>query len=74
MDKTYEERIAICKDCLIARISKVDGTIRCDSTKYLSPDGTKVSYLPKAGWTRGCGCNQSIAASNPNKHCTAGKW
>lgn len=49
MEKTYEERIAICKNCPIARFNHYDNTIRCDSGKYLSPDGTKSSYLPKAG-------------------------
>lgn len=74
MEKTYEERIAICKNCPIARFNHYDNTIRCDSGKYLSPDGTKSSYLPKAGWFRGCGCVQTYAAKNPSKHCVAGKW
>jgi len=73
MEKSYEERISICKACGLCK-KTWDGSIRCDSTKYISPDGESVSYLPKKGWNRGCGCNQTIAARNPNKHCIAGKW
>lgn len=70
---TAEERLNICKSCLLARISW-DNTIRCDSTKYMSPDGTKTSYLPHKGWIKGCGCLASVKVHNKDAHCIAGKW
>lgn len=72
MEKTYEERMAICKACLLAR-ETWDGMIRCDSSRYMSPDGTKTSYLPKSGYLKGCGCLTNIKNRDPNSHCVAGK-
>lgn len=48
MEPFVEERLKICNECLLARKNRFN-EIRCDSTKYMSPDGSKVSYLPKAG-------------------------
>lgn len=73
MEPFVEERLKICNECLLAR-KNIFNEIRCDSTKYMSPDGSKVSYLPKAGWINGCGCLINIAATNKNKKCVAGKW
>jgi len=73
MNKLCEERLAKCKDCLLAR-KGLDGSIRCDSTKYISPDGTKTSYLPKAGWIRGCSCRVDIKCQNPSAKCVRGLW
>jgi len=72
MEKSYEERIAICKSCKLHKVT-YDGFIRCDSGKYMSEDGEETSYLPKKGFKRGCGCNQTLAARNPNKHCSFNK-
>jgi len=73
MSKLCEERLAICKNCVLCRKS-FDGGIRCDSSKYANADGTKSSYLPKAGYKRGCGCLMSVACANESKHCVLGKW
>lgn len=73
MEKTYEERLAICKECPLAK-ETWDGMIRCDSSRYMSPDGTRTSYLPKSGWIKGCGCYVTIKARDLSKHCIAGKW
>ncbi|MBP5694223.1 MAG: hypothetical protein J6X03_02060 [Bacilli bacterium] len=72
MNNLSERRLAICRKCLLSRKSW-DGSIRCDSSKFMSPDGTQVSYLPKKDWIRGCGCNITVASSNPNKECVANK-
>ena len=46
MSALCEQRLAICRMCPLAR-KQFDGSIRCDSHKYLSPDGSQTSFLPK---------------------------
>ena len=67
-DKLSEERIAICKQCPLYKLDKLHGPV-CNSNKYISPDGTKWSYLRKDGYVRGCGCYLSRKSKNPNSHC-----
>ena len=68
-----EERLAICSRCPLFK-KTWDGQHRCDSSKYLSPDGKSVSYLPKTGWVRGCNCLLEVKVTNPSAKCVAGLW
>lgn len=73
MSALCEQRLAICRICPLAR-KQFDGSIRCDSHKYLSPDGSQTSFLPKKDWIKGCGCLVNIKCNNPSAICVAGKW
>lgn len=73
MSYLCEQRLAICKNCLLAR-KQWDGSIRCDSHKYMSPDGLHTSLLPKKDWIQGCGCLVNIKCDNADAVCVAGKW
>ena len=41
-----EKRLAICEQCLLYKIDEFYGPV-CNKSKYISPDGTKVSYFRK---------------------------
>lgn len=67
-----EERMEICKACPLYKESTLGP--RCDSHRYISPDGKEASWLPKAGWKRGCNCYLNWKTKAPNQHCIIGKW
>lgn len=74
METFIEERLAICKGCpLYLQQNDGFGPI-CNPRKYLSPDGTKVSWFEKPGWKKGCGCRINMKIGKKNASCVAGKW
>ncbi len=73
MTDTAKKRLEICNTCPLFK--KVwDGKHRCDGSKYLNPTTMKVSYLPKAGFIKGCSCILEVKVNNPNAKCVAGLW
>jgi len=68
-----EERLKICSTCPLFK-KTWDGQHRCDSSKYISPDGKSTSYLPKKDWKRGCNCLLEIKTRNPASKCVIGLW
>lgn len=73
MEEVIETRKKICEECPLYKMDKFYGPV-CDSSKYLSPDGTTFSYFKKDGWIKGCGCHMSRKWGNFKAHCVAGKW
>ena len=73
MENLIENRQKICEGCPLYKIDSFYGPI-CDSNKYLSPDGTTISYFKKDGWTKGCGCHMKRKWHVPTAKCIAGKW
>ena len=73
MENLIANRQKICEACPLYKIDKFYGPM-CDSSKYLSPDGTTTSYLKKEGWTKGCGCHMKRKWTIPQANCIAGKW
>lgn len=73
MDNLITERQKICEKCLLFKQDIKYGPV-CDSSKYMSPDGTEVSYIRKDGWIKGCGCHMRYKWGNYKSKCTAGKW
>lgn len=71
MSTIAEERSKVCKSCPLYK-KAWDGSHRCDNNKYLNPETMKVSYLPKAGFIRGCGCNVDKKIFSPTAKCVAG--
>ena len=66
----------ICKACPLYKEDSFYGAV-CNSAKYIkvNEDGSESSsYFPRAGYTRGCGCNLSKSVANPKKHCIVNKW
>lgn len=68
-----QSRLAICEQCPILKNSVAFGPI-CDSTKYISPDGSDWDLKPHAGWIRGCGCKLRSKTRLKNAHCIINKW
>ena len=76
MENLKETRMAICKACPLYKEDSFYGAV-CNSAKYIkvNEDGSESSsYFPRAGYTRGCGCNLSKSVSNLKKHCIVNKW
>ena len=76
MENLKETRMAICKACPLYKEDSFYGAI-CNNAKYIkiNEDGSESSsYFPRAGYTRGCGCNLYKSVSNPQKHCIVNKW
>lgn len=68
-----QSRLEICKNCPLLKISNAFGPI-CDSTKYISPDGTNWDVVYHNGWIRGCGCRLKAKTRLNNAHCIINKW
>lgn len=62
LKKTYNERLAICRDCPIFLNGHCGDT---ETTEIIRPDGTIY---------RGCGCLMTCKASKIENFCGAGKW
>ena len=73
MDAFVEKRLAICKNCAIAKIDREFGLI-CDSRRYLNPETNESSWFKKDGWIKGCGCFINHKVKNQNNHCPAKLW
>lgn len=73
MEDFAKERLEICKKCPIVKYDNVFGW-KCDSKKWLSPDGKEGSSFFKEGWIKGCGCALSHKVSVLSNHCIARKW
>lgn len=74
LDKSFsEERMNICKQCPIFKEHPVYEGI-CDSSKYISKDGTRWSYFKRDGYVKGCGCKLNSKTRNINNHCIINLW
>ena len=76
MEDLKVSRMEICKKCPLYKEDSFYGAI-CNNAKYIkvNEDGTEQSsYFPRAGYTRGCGCNLAKSVANPKKHCIVKKW
>ena len=73
MEEFVNERLEICKKCPIALNDKTVG-LKCDSRKWVSPDGKESSIFFKEGWTKGCGCIIRFKIAQINNHCPAKFW
>ena len=73
MEDFAEKRLEICKNCPIIKYDSTFGW-KCDSRKWLSPDGKEGSYFFKEGWTKGCGCLLQHKVTVLSNRCPAGKW
>lgn len=73
VDKQYEERMKICKECPLYLEGPMGA--RCNSRLYLSEtDKTTVSDRPKIGFKRGCNCMLQKKLRQPMAKCIVGKW
>lgn len=66
-----EQRLNICKQCAIYK-PQLGGI--CDSSKYVSPDGSEWSLTRKTGYIRGCGCRLAAKSKLPHGKCPVGLW
>lgn len=74
MDDLFESRMAICKKCPLYKIDQKYGPI-CNNAMYIDKeDKTTVSYTPKLGFIKGCGCKLNWKAKNIASHCIVNKW
>jgi hypothetical protein len=48
--------------------------LKCDSSQWLSPDGTQSSHFAHDGWIKGCGCILSAKVAKLSNYCVARKW
>lgn len=71
MNELMLSRLEICKKCPLYKKGTFGPT--CDSDKYMNYED-EISYLPKPGYKRGCGCLLRQKALNPNSHCQFKKW
>jgi len=68
---TAEERMKICKECPLYEVQS-SGPV-CNKSKYINKD-KQTSFLPKAGYVKGCGCKLIYKTANPKSHCVVGLW
>ena len=73
MEDFAEKRLEICKACPISTYDQTFG-LKCDSRKWLSPDGKEASLYYKEGWIKGCGCILKYKCAHESNHCVARKW
>lgn len=71
MNELVDVRLKICKQCPLYKETSFGPT--CDSNKYMDSK-SEISYIPKDGFKRGCGCLIKQKSANPSNHCTFGKW
>ncbi len=71
MNELMEKRLEICKSCLLYKEGPFGPT--CDNEKYMNFEN-KISYLPKPGYIRGCGCLIRQKAMKQNSKCPLKKW
>lgn len=72
MEKFAEERLEICRNCPIMRMTEYG--MKCDDRKWISPDGKEGSFFKRDGWKKGCGCMLQYKVKNQTNHCVAGLW
>lgn len=73
MEEFAKKRLEICKACPISK--EVPGLgLKCDSSQWLSPDGTQSSHFAHDGWIKGCGCFLSAKVAKLSNYCVARKW
>lgn len=68
----YKERIAICKQCPLYKMSKV-GPL-CNSLLYLNIDLDIAFSTDGPNRTQGCGCRLNAKTRIEDASCPAGKW
>ena len=71
-NELVNKRLEICKQCPLYKESPRYGPV-CDSSKFISKDGTKWSYFKKDGYIRGCSCTLKPKASRLSNHCIINK-
>lgn len=71
-DILSEQRLSICKECPLYKMSSL-GWI-CNKDLYLNPDTDETSYDPAEGFYRGCNCRLEAKTRLPDAHCPAHKW
>lgn len=69
----FEKRIKICKDC---KLYKKDGVFgpECNSKLFLNPTTDDISYIPRKGYYKGCGCILRSKTRVIDTQCPLGKW
>ena len=72
MEDFVKERLEICKNCAIMRMTEFG--MKCDDRKWLDPINNISSFLKKDGYKRGCGCYLSSKTKNRANNCPCGKW
>lgn len=70
MTELQEARLAICEKCPLYKLGSF-GPV-CNPDKYINGEG-EVSYLPKSGYKKGCGCLLVPKSRNIDNHCAVGK-
>lgn len=66
-----EYRLDICRKCPLYKEDFM-GEV-CNPKKFINKEGDS-SYIPRSGYTRGCGCILRKKAAVPSNHCIVGKW
>ena len=66
------ERLDICKVCPLMKDTGL-GMV-CDNSRWLNKDTNEISYSPKKGFRRGCGCRLAAKATLKDMECPVGKW
>ena len=71
MNTLSEKRLTICKKCGLYKETQF-GPV-CNSGKYINKEG-KISFLPKEGYVKGCGCFLEKKTQHVDNHCVVGLW
>lgn len=64
----YNERIKICRGCKLLKKDEFFGEM-CNSKLWVNPETDEVSYIPKDGFQRGCGCILKSKTRVPEAQC-----
>lgn len=67
-----KQRLTICVKCPLL-VDTMFGPL-CDSKKYLDPKTNTVSFIPKEGYKKGCGCRLTPKTRVRDAKCPLGKW
>lgn len=69
----YMERMAICKKCGLYK--ETPGGPICNPKLYISKeDKESISFTPRIGYVRGCGCMLTKRNRLSGAKCVCGLW
>lgn len=67
-----EARMEICNACPL-KVQKTYGAV-CDPQRFVNPDTNEISFFPKEGFYKGCGCRLNAKTRDAEEICPAQKW
>ena len=72
-EELYQERIKICRGCILIKDDKIFGEV-CNASLYTKPGTVLVSRTAKKGYINGCGCILRSKCRVQEAKCPLGKW